>query len=99
MDGNIMKEFKDSMGINVVDTDVRVPVSHSNEVVDVKYIARVLSREFMLNGYDYIVLKDDMMKVYSIDGSKCQDIAKPLHRFFYNAGMIDKLPLLYYVID
>lgn len=98
-DGNIMKEFKDSMGINVVDNDVKVSDSRSNEVVDVKYIARVLSREFMLNGYDYIVLNDDTMKVYSTDGSKCQVIAKPLHRFFYNAGMINKLPLLYYLID
>ena len=50
-------------------------------------------------GYDYLVVKDDKMKVYSTDGSKCQVIAKPLHRFFYNADTIDKLPLLYYLID
>ena len=81
-----------------VDPVVEVLTKYSNEV-DVKYIARVLSNEFMLNGYDYIVVKDDKMKVYSTDGSKCQVIAKPLHRFFYNANTIDKLPLLYYLID
>lgn len=81
-----------------IDSVVGVLTKYSNEV-DVKYIARVLSNEFMLNGYDYIVVKDDKMKVYSTDGSKCQVIAKPLHRFFYNADTIDKLPLLYYLID
>lgn len=83
---------------STVDPVVEVLTKYSNEV-DVKYIARVLSNEFMLNGYDYIVVKDDKMKVYSTDGSKCQVIAKPLHRFFYNADTIDKLPLLYYLID
>lgn len=91
------KEVED-MGTEVVDPVVEVLTKYSNEV-DVKYIARVLSNEFMLNGYDYIVVKDDKMKVYSTDGSKCQVIAKPLHRFFYNADTIDKLPLLYYLID
>lgn len=91
------KEVED-MGTEVVDPVVEVLTKYSNGV-DVKYIARVLSNEFMLNGYDYIVLKDDKMKVYSTDGSKCQVIAKPLHRFFYNADTIDKLPLLYYLID
>ena len=81
-----------------IDPVVGVLTKYSNEV-DVKYIARVLSNEFMLNGYDYLVVKDDKMKVYSTDGSKCQVIAKPLHRFFYNADTIDKLPLLYYLID
>lgn len=88
----------EDMGTEVVDPVVEVLTKYSNEV-DVKYIARVLSNEFMLNGYDYIVVKDDKMKVYSTDGSKCQVIAKPLHRFFYNADTIDKLPLLYYLID
>ena len=83
---------------STIDPVVEVLTKYSNEV-DVKYIARVLSNEFMLNGYDYIVVKDDKMKVYSTDGSKCQVIAKPLHRFFYNADTIDKLPLLYYLID
>lgn len=91
------KEVED-MDTEVVDPVVEVLTKYSNEV-DVKYIARVLSNEFMLNGYDYIVVKDDKMKVYSTDGSKCQVIAKPLHRFFYNADTIDKLPLLYYLID
>ena len=91
------KEVED-MGTEVVDPVVEVLTKYSNDV-DVKYIARVLSNEFMLNGYDYIVVKDDKMKVYSTDGSKCQVIAKPLHRFFYNADTIDKLPLLYYLID
>ena len=93
----IEKEVED-MGTEVVDPVVEVLTKYSNEV-DVKYIARVLSNEFMLSGYDYIVVKDDKMKVYSTDGSKCQVIAKPLHRFFYNADTIDKLPLLYYLID
>lgn len=97
-DGSIMKELKDSLGVNTIDPVVEVLTKYSNEV-DVKYIARVLSNEFMLNGYDYIVVKDDKMKVYSTDESKCQVIAKPLHRFFYNADTIDKLPLLYYLID
>lgn len=97
-DGSIMKELKDSLGVNTIDPVVEVLTKYSNEV-DVKYIARVLSNEFMLNGYDYIIVKDDNMKVYSTDGSKCQVIAKPLHRFFYNADTIDKLPLLYYLID
>lgn len=91
------KEVED-MGTEVVDPVVGVLTRYSNDV-DIKYIARVLSNEFMLNGYDYIVVKDDKMKVYSRDGSKCQVIAKPLHRFFYNADTIDKLPLLYYLID
>lgn len=91
------KEVKE-VNTEVVDPVVEVLTKYSNEV-DVKYIARVLSNEFMLNGYDYIVVKDDKMKVYSTDGSKCQVIAKPLHRFFYNADTIDKLPLLYYLID
>lgn len=91
------KEVED-MDTEVVDPVVEVLTKYSNDV-DVKYIARVLSNEFMLNGYDYIVVKDDKMKVYSTDGSKCQVIAKPLHRFFYNADTIDKLPLLYYLID
>lgn len=91
------KEVED-MGTEVVYPVVEVLTNYSNGV-DVKYIARVLSNEFMLNGYDYIVVKDDKMKVYSTDGSKCQVIAKPLHRFFYNADTIDKLPLLYYLID
>lgn len=91
------KEVED-MDTEVVDPVVEVLTKYSNGV-DVKYIARVLSNEFMLNGYDYIVVKDDKMKVYSTDGSKCQVIAKPLHRFFYNADTIDKLPLLYYLID
>lgn len=91
------KEVED-MGTEVVDPVVEVLTKYSNDV-DVKYIARVLSNEFMLNGYDYIVVKDGKMKVYSTDGSKCQVIAKPLHRFFYNADTIDKLPLLYYLID
>jgi len=97
-DGSIMKELKDSLGVNTIDPVVEGLTKYSNEV-DVKYIARVLSNEFMLNGYDYIVVKDDKMKVYSTGGSKCQVIAKPLHRFFYNADTIDKLPLLYYLID
>ena len=88
----------EDMDTEVVDPVVEVLTKYSNDV-DVKYIARVLSNEFMLNGYDYIVVKDDKMKVYSTDGSKCQVIAKPLHRFFYNADTIDKLPLLYYLID
>lgn len=88
----------EDMDTEVVDPVVEVLTKYSNGV-DVKYIARVLSSEFMLNGYDYIVVKDDKMKVYSTDGSKCQVIAKPLHRFFYNADTIDKLPLLYYLID
>ncbi len=88
----------EGMCTEVVDPVVEVLTKYSNGV-DVKYIARVLSNEFMLNGYDYIVVKDDKMKVYSTDGSKCQVIAKPLHRFFYNADTIDKLPLLYYLID
>ena len=91
------KEVKE-LDMEVVDPVVEVLTKNSNEV-DVKYIARVLSNEFMFNGYDYIVVKDDKMKVYSTDGSKCQVIAKPLHRFFYNADTIDKLPLLYYLID
>ena len=91
------KEVKE-VDTEVVDPVVEVLTKYSNEV-DVKYIARVLSNEFMLNGYDYIVVKDDKMKVYSTDGSRCQVIAKPLHRFFYNADTIDKLPLLYYLID
>lgn len=91
------KEVKE-LDMEVVDPVVEVLTKNSNEV-DVKYIARVLSNEFMLNGYGYIVVKDDKMKVYSTDGSKCQVIAKPLHRFFYNADTIDKLPLLYYLID
>lgn len=91
------KEVED-MDTEVVDPVVEVLTKYSNEV-DVKYIARVLSNEFMLNGYDYLVVKDNKMKVYSTDGSKCQVIAKPLHRFFYNADTIDKLPLLYYLID
>lgn len=88
----------EDMDTEVVDPVVEILTKYSNEV-DVKYIARVLSNEFMLNGYDYLVVKDDKMKVYSTDGSKCQVIAKPLHRFFYNADTIDKLPLLYYLID
>ena len=88
----------EGMDTEVVDPVVEVLTKYSNEV-DVKYIARVLSNEFMLSGYDYIIVKDDKMKVYSTDGSKCQVIAKPLHRFFYNADTIDKLPLLYYLID
>lgn len=96
--GSIMKELKGSLGVNTIDPVVEVLTKYSNEV-DVKYIARVLSNEFMLNGYDYIIVKDDNMKVYSTDGSKCQVIAKPLQRFFYNADTIDKLPLLYYLID
>ena len=91
------KEVKE-VDTEVVDPVVDVLTKYSDEV-DVKYIARVLSNEFMLSGYDYIVVKDDKMKVYSTDGSKCQVIAKPLHRFFYNADTIDKLPLLYYLID
>lgn len=91
------KEVKE-VDTEVVDPVVEVLTKYSNEV-DVKYIARVLSNEFMLSGYDYIVVRDDKMKVYSTDGSKCQVIAKPLHRFFYNADTIDKLPLLYYLID
>lgn len=91
------KEVKE-VDTEVVDPVVEVLTKYSDEV-DVKYIARVLSNEFMLSGYDYIVVKDDKMKVYSTDGSKCQVIAKPLHRFFYNADTIDKLPLLYYLID
>ena len=96
----VVREDKEVIEVNteVVDPVVEVLTKYSNDV-DVKYIARVLSNEFMLNGYDYIVVKDDKMKVYSTDGSKCQVIAKPLHRFFYNADTIDKLPLLYYLID
>lgn len=92
------KEIEDVKVHTEIDSVVDVLTKYSNDV-DVKYIARVLSNEFMLNGYDYIVVKDDKMKVYSTDGSKCQVIAKPLHRFFYNADTIDKLPLLYYLID
>lgn len=92
------KEIEDVKVHTEIDPVIEVLTKYSNEV-DVKYIARVLSNEFMLNGYDYIVVKDDKMKVYSTDGSKCQVIAKPLHRFFYNADTIDKLPLLYYLID
>ena len=92
------KEIEDVKVHTEIDPVIEVLTKYSNDV-DVKYIARVLSNEFMLNGYDYIVVKDDKMKVYSTDGSKCQVIAKPLHRFFYNADTIDKLPLLYYLID
>ena len=92
------KEIEDVKVHTETDPVIEVLTKYSNDV-DVKYIARVLSNEFMLNGYDYIVVKDDKMKVYSTDGSKCQVIAKPLHRFFYNADTIDKLPLLYYLID
>ena len=41
----------------------------------------------------------DLLYVSSLYGSKCVSIPDVLYTFFYNSSRIDKLPLLYYVID
>ena len=67
--------------------------------VNIKDIARVLSTEYMIHGYDFLDMEDDTLYVYTTDRETKEVIPKPLHRFFTYVGDINKLPLLYYLID
>lgn len=67
--------------------------------VDTKYIARVLATEYMIHGYDYLDMEDGTLYVYTTDRGTKEVIPRPLHRFFTYVGDINKLPLLYYLID
>ena len=53
----------------------------------------------MIHGYDFLDMEDDTLYVYTTYGETKEIIPKPLHRFFTYVGTIDKLPLLYYLID
>lgn len=67
--------------------------------VDTKYIARVLATEYMIHGYDYLDMEDGTLYVYTTDRGTKEVIPVSLHRFFTYVGDINKLPLLYYLID
>lgn len=67
--------------------------------VDTKYIARVLATEYMIHGYDYLDMVGNTLYVYTTDSATKEVIPRPLHRFFTYVGDINKLPLLYYLID
>lgn len=67
--------------------------------VDTKYIARVLATEYMIHGYDSLDMEGNTLYVYTTDSATKEVIPRPLHRFFTYVGDINKLPLLYYLID
>lgn len=61
--------------------------------------SKIIATELMNQGYDYVYKKDDVLYVSSLDGSKCVSIPDVLYTFFYNSSRIDKLPLMYYLIN
>ena len=70
-----------------------------SDKVDTKYIARVLATEYMIHGYDFLDMEDGTLYVYTTYGETKEVIPVSLHRFFTYVGDINKLPLLYYLID
>lgn len=70
-----------------------------SDKVDTKYIARVLATEYMIHGYDFLDMEDGTLYVYTTYGETKEVIPVSLHRFFTYVGNINKLPLLYYLID
>jgi len=90
----------DTVDENNQDTDiVLATLQNMSSKVNVKDIARVLATEYMIHGYDFLDMEDDTLYVYTTYGETKEIIPKPLHRFFTYVGTIDKLPLLYYLID
>lgn len=90
----------DTVDENNQDTDiVLATLQNMSSKVNVKDIARVLATEYMIHGYDFLDMEDDTLYVYTTDRETKEVIPKPLHRFFTYVGTIDKLPLLYYLID
>lgn len=78
---------------------VLATLQNMSSKVNVKDIARLLATEYMIHGYDYLDMEDGTLYVYTTYGETKEIIPKPLHRFFTYVGTIDKLPLLYYLID
>lgn len=78
---------------------VLATLQNMSSKVNVKDIARVLATEYMIHGYDFLDMEDDTLYVYTTDREIKEVIPKSLHRFFTYVGTIDKLPLLYYLID
>lgn len=78
---------------------VLATLQNMSSKVNIKDIARVLATEYMIHGYDFLDMEDDTLYVYTTDRETKEVIPKSLHRFFTYVGTIDKLPLLYYLID
>ena len=90
----------DTIDENNQDTDIVLATLQAmSSKVNIKDIARVLSTEYMIHGYDFLDMEDDTLYVYTTDRETKEVIPKPLHRFFTYVGTINKLPLLYYLID
>lgn len=78
---------------------VLTTLQNMSSKVNVKDIARVLATEYMIHGYDFLDMEDGTLYVYTTYGETKEVIPSPLHRFFTYVGNINKLPLLYYLID
>lgn len=78
---------------------VLTTLQNMSSKVNVKDIARVLATEYMIHGYDFLDMEDGTLYVYTTYGETKEVIPSPLHRFFTYVGDINKLPLLYYLID
>ena len=78
---------------------VLTTLQNMSSKVNVKDIARVLATEYMIHGYDYLDMEGNTLYVYTTDRATKGVIPRPLHRFFTYVGDINKLPLLYYLID
>nr|DAU28673.1 MAG TPA: hypothetical protein [Bacteriophage sp.] len=78
---------------------VLATLQNMSSKVNIKDIARVLATEYMIHGYDFLDMEDDTLYVYTTDRETKEVIPKSLHRFFTYVGDINKLPLLYYLID
>lgn len=78
---------------------VLTTLQNMSSKVNVRDIARVLATEYMIHGYDFLDMEDGTLYVYTTYGETKEVIPSPLHRFFTYVGNINKLPLLYYLID
>lgn len=78
---------------------VLATLQNMSSKVNIKDIAKTLATEYMIHGYDFLDMEDGTLYVYTIYGETKEIIPKPLHRFFTYVGDINKLPLLYYLID
>lgn len=78
---------------------VLATLQNMSSKVNVKDIAKVLATEYMILGYDYLDMVGNKLYAYSSDSVREESIPKALHRFFTYVGDINKLPLLYYLID
>lgn len=79
--------------LNLLDT-----IGNSREIHTIDSdMSKQLVQDFIDNGYVLAVKDGDDIVVYTEDKSRSEVVPKSLHKYFYNIGSIDMLPLVYYV--